>query len=499
MSRPFERQGLSPPGTVSGVAAATDRWTHPSGKISAFTRTTMTARHSVTHEIRSLWRLAWPILVGQVATVGMGVADVAMTGHVSATELASVSLGASVWSIILVTVIGTMMSMNTVVAHEVGAGKLDRVPHVVRQGLWKAFGVGLAALLATNLATLVFSHLGLAPDVAAKASLFVHITSLGMPAFAAYRALYGYTASINQTKPVMVIALGGLAFNVALNWVLVFGNLGMPRLGAVGCAISTSLGMWLMLGAMLAWIRVARPYRSTYPFTHWEWPVWPEIRSMLRLGVPIGITYFAEVSAFGAVSLLVAPFGVVEVSAHQIALNFSSLVFMVPMTFGIAMITRVGQSLGAGDPARARFISWMGVWLALAFGVASALFIALFRWQIARAYTVDPAVQALCVQLLLFAAVFQLSDATQVVASSAIRGYKVTREPMVIQLLAFWGFALPLGIVLGLAPKWLPFGPAVPLAAEGFWIGLAVGLTVAAVLLSVVLARLSRRRAANIY
>jgi MATE family multidrug resistance protein len=313
-----------------------------------------------------------------------------------------------------------------------------------------------------------------------------------------YRALYGYSASINQTKPLMVIALGGLAFNAALNWVLVFGNLGAPRLGAIGCAISTALGMWLMTLAMIVWIRIGRAYRLTYPFTHWEWPSWVEIAPMLRLGLPIGITYFAEVSAFGIVGLLIARFGEVALSAHQIALNFSSLVFMVPMTFGIAMITRVGQALGEGDPVRARFVSWLGVGMSIGFALVSALFIAVFRWEIARAYTIDAGVQALCVELLLFAAVFQLSDATQVAASSAIRGYKVTREPMMIQLLAFWVVALPLGVWLGLAPEWMPFAPAEAMGAHGFWIALTVGLTIAAVLLTWVLARLAHRRAAAV-
>jgi MATE family multidrug resistance protein len=455
------------------------------------------APHSVRSEMSALWRLSWPMLVGQLATVGMGVADVAMTGHVSAAELAAVSLGASVWSIILVTVMGVMMAINSVVAHEIGAGQFGSIAHTVRQALWKGLGVGLVACAAANLATLVFDHIGLAPEVNANASMFVHVISIGMPAFACYRALYGYTTSINQTKPVMVIALLGLLLNVLINWLLVFGNWGFPRLGGVGCAVATAIGMWLMLAAMVAWIVYAPAYRATYPFTHWEGPRRAEIAGMLRLGVPIGITYFAEVSAFGAVSLLIARFGVVQVSAHQIALNFASLVFMVPLSFGIGLITRVGQALGEGNPRRARFAAWVGVGMSLAFAVLSAAGIVLFRWQIARAYTSDPAVQSLCVDLLLFAALFQLSDATQVAASSAIRGYKVTRQPMQIQVLAFWGFALPAGIVLGLAPPWFAWSPAQPMAAHGFWIGLVLGLTIAAVLLTWSLQRLSKRRAAT--
>lgn len=445
-------------------------------------------------EAATLWRLSWPMLVGQLATVGMGVADVAMTGHVSAKELAAVSLGTSVWSIVLVTVMGTMMAINTVVAHEMGGARFDKIPHSVRQSLWKGLFVGLVACAFANLCTLLFDHIGLESDVAARAKTFLHVISVGMPAFACYRALYGYTTSINQTKPIMVIAILGLVYNVVVNWLLVFGNFGFPRLGAIGCAVSTASGMWLMFAAMIWWVRVAPAYRSTYPFSHWDRPDWDEIRTMLRLGIPIGITYFAEVSAFGLISLLVARFGVVQVSAHQIALNFTSLVFMVPLSFGIGTLTRVGQAMGEGSPQRARFVAWVGVGMCVVFGVASAAFIALFRWQIAQMYTSDAAVQATTVSLLLFAALFQLSDSTQVAAASAIRGYKVTRSPMLIQMLAFWGFALPLGCILGLAPQWIAFAPNEPLQATGFWIALVIGLTVAAVLLSWSLQRISKRK-----
>jgi MATE family multidrug resistance protein len=453
-------------------------------------------RAAIAAEALALWQLAWPMLVGQLATVGMSVADVAMTGHVGAEDLAAVSLGASIWSVVIVATMGVMMAINAVIAHEVGGGRFDRIPHVVRQAMWKGFGIGVVACILTNIATLVFDHLQLAPSVSARASLFVHVISIGLPPFAAYRALYGYSVSLNQTKPIMVIALAGLAFNIFVNWLLIFGNWGFPALGAIGCAVATGVGMWLMLAAMVLWIRHAPAYRATYPFAHWERPVWSEIRSMLKLGLPIGVTYFAEAGAFSVVALLVARFGVVTVSGHQIALNFSALVFMVPLSLGVGLITRVGHALGEGNPARARFVAWVGVGMALSFAMLSATCIALFRHQIAAAYTSDPAVQEMTANLLLFAALFQLSDATQVTTASAIRGYKVTRRPMLIHLAAFWGLAVPLGCVLGLAPDWLPWRPAQPMAAAGFWIGLVVGLTVAAGLLSWFLNRLSRRRIA---
>jgi MATE family multidrug resistance protein len=458
------------------------------------TTTITQSSNPVRTEIATLWRLSWPMLVGQLATVGMGVVDVAMTGHVSAAELAAVSLGTSVWSIILVTVMGVMMAVNSVVAHEMGAGRFDRISHSVRESLWMGLLVGIAGCVAANLCALLFDHIGLEQAVADRAKTFLHIISLGMPAFGCYRALYGYTTSINQTKPIMVIAILGLLYNVVLNWGLIFGHFGLPRMGALGCAVSTASGVWLMLAAMIGWIRFSPAYRATYPFGYFEGPNWREIGSMLRLGLPIGVTHFAEVSAFGIVSLLVARFGVVQVSAHQIALNFTSLVFMVPMSFGIGTLTRVGQAMGEGNAQRARFVAWTGTGLCVFFGLLSAIFIALFRWQIAAMYTSDAVVQATCALLLLFAAIFQLSDSTQVAAASAIRGYKVTRSPMVIQMIAFWGVALPVGWILGLAPAWFPWSPAEPMKATGFWIGLVLGLTVAAVLLAWSLNNLSKLR-----
>jgi len=221
------------------------------------------------------------------------------------------------------------------------------------------------------------------------------------------------------------------------------------------------------------------------------------LKSLFKLGLPIGVTYFAETSAFSLIALLIARFGSAQVAAHAIALNFTSLTFMVPLSLGLALLTRVGHSLGAGDAASARFRAWVGVGLSLAFALVSALGIALWRWPIAQAYTNDPEVALLATQLLVFAAVFQFSDCSQVVSSCAIRAYKVTRAPMALHLSAFWGVSLPLGCLLGLAPDWAPWAPAQPMAAKGFWIALVVGLTVASSGLLLLLRRVTRRALAH--
>jgi MATE family multidrug resistance protein len=444
-------------------------------------------------EVQALWQLAWPILIGQLANVGMAVVDVAMAGHASANDLAGVSLGVSIWNMVIITLMGIMMSVSPLVAHHVGAKEFHRVPHLVRQGLWKALGVGAIAFVVANLAAEVFNHMALDPMVRDLAIRFVHITSFALPAFACYRVLYGYSASLNQTKPLMGIAIGALLLNVLINWLLVFGNWGFPRLGGLGCAWSTLLCVWFNLFGLLWWMRSSPAFRSTWPLGEYEAPHWPKVSSLLKLGLPIGVTYFAETSAFGLIALLVAQYGSTQVAAHQIALNFTSLVFMVPLSLGIALLTRVGQSLGAGDPVAARFRSWVGVATALGIAAVSATCMAVFNTHIAAAYTNDAAVAALAAQLLFLAAIFQLSDATQVVTSCAIRGYKVTRSPMVIHLTAFWVFSLPLGYALGIAPDWLPWRPQQAMAAQGFWIALVVGLTVAACGLVLLLRRVAHK------
>ncbi len=444
-------------------------------------------------EARALWRLAWPILIGQLANIGMSVTDVAMAGHASAADLAGVSLGVSIWNMIILTIMGLVMSVSPLVAHHVGARELGSVPHVVRQGLWKGLIIGVVAFVIAQIAAFLFDSMDIEPDVRAVAKSFVRVVSFGLPAFTLYRILYGYSTSINQTKPMMVIALLALVLNGLINWILVFGNWGTPALGGVGCAWSTMLCVWFNLLALVVWMHYSPAYRSTWPLGRYEAPDRAKLRSLFRLGIPIGITHFAETSAFGLIALLIARFGSREVSAHQIALNFTSLTFMVPLSLALALLTRVGQSLGAGDPVSARFRSWVGVGITVVFSLLSALGMAAFNREIAGAYTNDALVVQSAGRLLLLAALFQLPDCVQVVTMSAIRGYKITRAPMVLHLTAFWGFCLPLGCVLGLAPQWVPFAPPHPMAAQGFWIALTVGLCISATGLIAMLGGIARK------
>lgn len=431
----------------------------------------MSEQHRFKDELNAIWQLGWPIMVGQLASTGTAFVDAVMAGHVSADDLAAVSIGASVWVMLLVTLIGLTLAASPLIAHAVGANERQRIPGIAQQALYQGLLWGVLALLAARLALPVFDLLNLAPDVAHKAREFLKAISWALPAFALFRVLYGYSASLNATKPMMVIALIGLAVNVPANYVLIYGHFGFPAMGAIGCGWASAFGIWLTLLLMLAWLKVSPAYRDTFPLRHWQRIDWQQQWQLLQLGLPMGAMFFVEVSAFSGLSLLIAKLGTVAVASHQIALNMASLMFMIPSGLGTAMTVRVGQALGAGDTAYARFIGWTGIRIGLVVAVTTMLFMVLGRHWIASWYTQDAAVLAAAGTLVLLAGIFQLADATQVIAAGVLRGYKVTRRPMQIHLAAFWVIGIPGGYLLAFKAG---------LGAAGFWLALVLALAFAA-------------------
>ncbi|WP_353324662.1 MATE family efflux transporter [Chitiniphilus shinanonensis] len=448
-------------------------------------------QHHFKDELASLWTLSWPIMVGQLASTGTAFVDAVMAGHVSAGDLAAVSVGASIWVMMIVTLIGLTLAASPLIAHAVGGQRRAEIPGVAQQALYQGLVWGLIAWGVAWLAQPLLGHLGLEPLVEAKARGFVRAVTWALPGFALFRVLYGYSASLNATKPMMVIALSGLALNVPLNWVLIYGHFGMPALGAVGCGWATAMCTWFTLALMVVWIKISPVYRDTDPLKHWRGIDWGLQWQLLKLGLPVGAMFFVEVSAFSGVALLMARLGTVSVAAHQVALNMASLTFMIPSALGTAMTVRVGQALGAGDPAYARFVGWTGIRIGLAVASCTALLMIVGNHVVASWYTRDAAVLALAGSLLIFAGVFQLADATQVVAAGVLRGYKVTRQPMVVHVTAFWAIGLPLGYLLAFGGfGWAGWG------ARGYWLALVVALSFAAIALVLLFRRVSRLRLA---
>ncbi|MEO4049268.1 MATE family efflux transporter [Pseudomonas sp. CAU 1711] len=440
-------------------------------------------------ELRALLRLATPIIIAQLANTAMGFVDAVMAGRVGPRDLAAVALGNSLWVPVFLLMTGVLLATTAKVAQRFGAGATEEIGPLVRQGLW--LGLGIGSLCAVQLwnATPVLRLMRVDPALIDPAMGYLRGVACGFPAVALYYVLRCFSDGLGHTRPSMVLSLCGLLLNIPLNYVLIYGKLGLPALGGVGCGWATGIVMCCMFLGMLAWVSWAPCYRPSRLFARFEGPCWAQIRRLLAVGVPIGVAVFAESSIFAVIALLIGGLGATVVAGHQIALNFSSLIFMIPYSLGMAATVRVGQALGRGAPRDARFAAGVAMAAALAYACVSASLVLLLREQIARIYSPDPAVIAVAATLMVYSALFQFSDAAQVTAAGALRGYQDTRATMLFTLFAYWGIGLPVGYGLGLA-DWFgePSGPS------GLWQGLVVGLTCAAALLGVRLARSARKR-----
>ncbi len=439
-------------------------------------------------DIRATWHLAWPIAIGQLASTGTAFVDAVMAGHVSAGDLAAVSVGSSIWVTLVVTMVGYLLAISPMVSQQAGADDTSGVAALTQQALVQALVLAALCWVITRCIGPVFPLLGLEPEIAGKAERFLGAISFGLPAFACYRVFYSYSAALKQTRPMMVISLFCLLLNIPTNWILIYGHFGFPALGGVGCGWATAFCVWVNCILLGLWILNNHHYRHTHPFRRWQgWH--PDMHwQLFRIGVPIGMMYLVEVSSFCLIALIIARLGAASVAAHQIALNFSSLTFMVPMAIGTALTVRIGHAIGAGDYRLARSIGQNGIRLGLCIAMATGgLMIFASHW-VASWYTEDATVLALASQLIVLAGIFQFSDITQVVSAGVLRGYKITRKPMIIHLTAFWIVGLPLGYLLTFGTAQHP-----GLGVRGYWIALIIALTCTALALQYLFRRASRQ------
>ena len=440
-------------------------------------------------EVRALLALALPIIISQVATTAMGFVDAVMAGRVGPRDLAAVALGNSVWVPVFLLMSGILLATTPKVAQRYGANTHGEIGPIVRQALWLAFITGLCAAGILMVAEPLLHWMKVAPDLIEPCMGYLYGIASGMPAVAIYCVLRGFSDGLGKTRPSMVLGLIALALNIPLNYIFIYGHFGVPAMGGVGCGWATAIAMWVMMLGLAGWTRFGPAYQSSELFKRFDWPQWAVIKRVLSIGLPIGIAIFAESSIFAVIALLIGSLGATVVSGHQIALNVSSLVFMIPYSLSMAVTVRVGQALGRGEPREARFAAGVGMGTALAYACLSCSLMLVFREQIAAIYTPDPVVIHLASMLIVFSALFQFSDSIQVTAAGALRGYQDTRVTMVLTLFAYWGVGLPVGYALGLT-HWFgePSGPS------GLWQGLIVGLSCAAGMLLVRLARSARRR-----
>jgi MATE family multidrug resistance protein len=433
--------------------------------------------------------LAAPILAAQLAQQTLAFVDTTMAGRVSATDLAGVAVGGSLWIPTYLFIHGVLLALTPMVAQLAGAGRADETGPLVRRGLLVALPLALFAIFLLRHAGFVFTRMEVDPQVAAISIAYLRAISWGLPALALFLLLRNLSEGLGLTRPSMLIGLASIPVNAVSNYLFIYGKLGLPALGGVGCGWASALTLWFMCGCMLLTIWRIRRYQATHFFDLAKRHGREGILPILRLGLPIGFSLLVESSAFALIALFLSPLGGRVVAAHQITLNYSSLIFILPLSIALAVTIRVGHAVGKKRYDRARLASRTGLLINVSVALLTVALTLAFARQIAGIYTHDAGVIATAVGLLYLNAFYQLPDAFQVCAAAALRGYKDTRIPMVLILITYWAIGLPLGYSLALTGFW-----GAPMGAKGFWISLIVGLSVAAVLLGTRLLRVGRRK-----
>ncbi|NDJ57335.1 MdtK family multidrug efflux MATE transporter [Enterobacteriaceae bacterium 4M9] len=445
-------------------------------------------------EARQLLALAIPVILAQVAQTAMGFVDTVMAGGYSATDMAAVAIGTSIWLPAILFGHGLLLALTPIVAQLNGSGRRDRVAAHVRQGFWLAGVVSIIIMIVLwNAGYIIRGMHNIDPKLADIAVGYLRALLWGAPGYLFFQVARNQCEGLAKTKPGMVMGFIGLLVNIPVNYVLIYGHFGMPELGGVGCGVATAAVYWVMFACMLAWTKRARSMRDIRNETRFGKPDRAMILRLTQLGLPIALALFFEVTLFAVVALLVSPLGIVDVAGHQIALNFSSLMFVLPLSLGAAVTIRVGFRLGQGATLDARTSAWTGIGVGVCLATFTALFTVIMREPIALLYNDNPEVVTLASHLMLLAAVYQISDSIQVIGSGVLRGYKDTRSIFFITFIAYWILGLPSGYLLALTDIVVPrMGPA------GFWTGFIIGLTSAAIMMVLRIRWLQRQPSALI-
>lgn len=432
-------------------------------------------------EAAALARLSWPMVVTNLSYLSMRFTDTVFAGRLSAADLAGVSVGGDLWVPVFLFIMGVLLAVSPTVAHHYGAGNQQAIGHTVRQAFWLALLFSLPGIWVLAQGEIILTAIGVDPAIIPLAAGYLDAVLWGLPALALYYVLRLASEAISHTRPLLYVAAVGVLLNIFADWVLMYGKLGFPALGAVGTGYATAIVQWAMFLGMLWYVKVSPVYRPFALFARIEWPQPKLLLELILLGLPIAVSVFMEGSLFSAVGLLVATLGKTIVAGHTIAINWTALMFMVPMGVAAGITVRVGQALGRGQPETARFAGITGLIVCTGFMAVSATFLWLFPEPIVGLYTKDAAVRSVALSLLLVAVAFQVFDGLQVAAAGVLRGYKDTRVPMLYTVVAYWGLGFP-------AAWWL--GIHQGRGAQAVWMGLIIGLLVAGILMT---ARFLRR------
>jgi len=438
-----------------------------------------------------LIHLAWPVLVAQLAWMANAVIDTAMAGRLSAIDLASVGIAASIMATVLMSLISVLLALPPIIAHLYGAGRGADVGREIHQSVWISLVLALVAILLLRFPGPIISISQLQPIVETKVRAYLAASAWGVPGVFALRIFFGLSIGIGRPRPVMFFNLLSLALKIPLNAVFMYGLLGAPEMGGPGCAVATAVDAWLMAALAWGWCLQHPDYMQFQLRKRFAAPDRKAIVEFLKLGAPIGLTFIADVTAFTFMALFIARLGPVVSGAHQIAANLAALAFMIPLSLGNATAVLAGQAIGAGQRERARQICWAAIRLGMAIAVVLSLIFWFGAPHIVALYTTDLEVQKVAIPSIMLVALYHLGDALQAVAVNALRGYKKSVVPMLIYVILLWGLGLGGGFLLGLTDT---FGPA--RGAPGFWIAAIASLWLVAGLVAIYLNEVSRAKSA---
>ena len=443
---------------------------------------------------RSIVRLAWPVLVAQLAIIASGVLDTVMAGRYSAVDLAAVGIGASIYFSVFIGLMGVVQALSPIAGQLFGGKQYERIGEETRQTAWLALTLSALGVLLLAFPEPFLRLSSAPPEVEARTRDYLQGIAWGLPAMLMFRVFFALTTAVSRPRAVMAINLIYFAVKVPLNFLFIYGALGAPELGGPGCAIATAIASWIVFG--LAWTYCAKHpfYAPFHIFGRWSWPNAAILWNHLKLGVPLGIALFVEVTSFTFMAIFLARLGAATSAGHQIASNITAVFYMFGLAIGNATGVLTAQAIGARDLHQARHAGFTGLGIMLAVSACAGVLIFLSAAKIVRFYSHDAEVQTLATGLLVYVALFQVFDTAQVVIVSALRGYRITFIPMLVYTVALWGIGLGGGYALGLESLETAnaLGLGTPMGAAGFWLAGVASLVVASLILFAYFSRVSR-------
>ena len=426
-------------------------------------------------DARAIVAVGWPLILNNLFNIGVNVSDTLMVGRLGATQLAALSIGSSVWIGTFLAGLGVIMALGPTVSQHYGARRMLQIGQDTRQAVWLALFMSVLVVgVLRNLGP--FLHrLGIEAEVVDLAQGYLDGVSWGVPGCYLYHVLRQMNEGIGRTIPIMVVMGLALVVNVTVSFTLVFGGFGIAPMGVLGSGLGNGISFWVMFTLIAVHTARAPFYRRFALWQALERPDFVALRRLVSLGGPIGASLLLQAGLFTALALLMGTLGKTYAAAHQIALNYAGLVFMVPLGLAFGTAVLVGQHVGAGDPAHARRIGFTGIAMCGVIAATVGVMTFFLAPYIAMAYTRDAGVIAMAPALLAISAFLQTGDGTQSAAAGALRGLKDTRTPMLINGAIYWGIGFSLAWLLG-----IHFDKGAP----GIWLGLASALCVAAVVLT---------------